>query len=108
MSDPTAIIDTSRDRKPMTTTYENKVAILTELDVSVGYGEFDEQPEITKFVEMYNIAFPLAVSVHYGFAIATDKGVEAIDQAFGVFLDLLGREDTGFAELAEFLEVEED
>lgn len=92
----------------MTTTFENKVAILTELDVSVGYGNFDEQPEVVKFVEMYNIAFPLAVSVHYGYSIATDKGVEAIDQAFRVFLELLGREDTGFSELDEFLEVEED
>jgi hypothetical protein len=92
----------------MTTTFDNKVAILAELDVSVGYGHFDEQPEITKFVEMYNIAFPLAVGIQYGFAIATDKGVEAIDQAFGVFLDLLGVEDKGYSELDEFLEVEED
>ena len=100
MSDPSAIMDTSTDRKPMTE-LKQRIDILAELSYAHTAGNVDEN--LAKFCEIWNIAIPLAFAVGYEYAVLTDKGASAINEVFDKLVSLAGVEDTGFDELADIL-----
>ena len=101
MSDPTAIIDTSEDRIPMTE-LKQRIDILAELSYAHTAGNVDEN--LAKFCNTYNIALPLAFAVGYEYAVLTDKGADTINETFDRLLDLASVEDTGFEELSDILD----
>ncbi len=100
MSDPTAIIDTQQDRKPMTE-LKKRIDILAELSYAHEAENVDET--LAKFCSQWNITLPLAFAVGYEYAVLTDKGAEAINDTFDKLLTLVGIEDEGFDELSDIL-----
>lgn len=91
----------------MTTPLFRRIEILAQLDYLSSQEEgLDET--LKNFCTTYNIAIPIASGVQYGYATLTEKGEEAVNTTFEKFLALVGTEDTGFDELEDFFEGDDD
>ena len=83
---------------PGNTTYESIVSIMAEL-----WLDYREDDAFAELYEYADIAFPLAFSLQYGIIDTTEKAEAMIREAFGLLLDILEAEDSGFHDLDELL-----
>jgi len=85
--------------KQVTTTFDNKCKILTEL-----WTDHYADEELEDFVDFYDIALPLAFAVTKGhIAGLTKSGEELIDEAFSDLLRQYGESDKGFSSIEEII-----
>ena len=83
---------------PGNTTYESIVSILAEL-----WLDYREDDAFTELFEYADLAFPLAFAMQYGIIDTTERAEGIISEAFGLLLDTLEAEDSGFHDLDELL-----
>jgi hypothetical protein len=83
---------------PGNTTYESIVSIMAEL-----WLDYREDEAFTELYEYADLAFPLAFALQYGIIDTTEKAEAMIREAFGLLLDTLEAEDSGFDNLNELL-----
>jgi hypothetical protein len=81
------------------TTYESVVSILAEL-----WLDYREDEAFEELFEYADLAFPLAFALQHGMIDTTERAEGIIREAFGLLLDMLGVEDSGFDELDELLD----
>ena len=87
-------------RTKMLTTFSNKCSILAEL--WLGYRD-DEA--FADFIEYNDIGLPLAYLIANGLVESSETGNEFVEEAWGLFLNALAIEDSGFESLDEMFEV---
>lgn len=85
------------------TTFEKKCSILADLWLL-----HKDDEDLEDFIEYNNLGLPLAYALEYGFVVANEKTVGFIDETFGLLLDGLEIEDTGFDSLNEVLMLPEE
>lgn len=84
------------------TSFETRCAILRE----VGDPDWAEEFDMVEFLEMNDLAFPLAISVTFGMATATPKGVETINETWDSFCEAFSVDPAGdYADLDAILEL---
>mgnify|MGYP006950276501 CR=1 FL=1 len=83
--------------KKMTTSFDNKVIILSQFFTSYG-----QEGDFVDFILERNLGFPMAMAYHFDFIIGfTDEGAELIEQTFDDLLELLELEDEGWEDVYE-------
>jgi hypothetical protein len=70
--------------------------ILSELWV-----DYKKEPELLEFVEFNDVGLPLAFMVSSDIVKLTPKVRPYIDETFDQLLEVMGIEDTGFADFSE-------
>lgn len=83
-------------KKKMTTTIENKTAILADLFLNYRGDE-----EFTDFIEYNDIGLPVAYAIDNGIVKGTSLSEQFINETFELFVAALGIEDSGFETLDE-------
>ena len=83
----------------MTTTLENKIAILGKLWLDY---KFDE--DFQDFIEYNDVGLPLAFIVSENLATLSESGEKYLDETWNLFLESIGIEDVGFDNLYQVLE----
>jgi hypothetical protein len=84
------------------TSFETRCAILRE----VVDPDWAEEYDMVEFVEMNDLAFPLAISVTFGMAAATPKGVETINETWDALCDAFSADPAGeYSHLDQILEL---
>lgn len=78
----------------MTTTIENKIAILAELWVN-----YRQDEEFTDFIEYNDIGLPVAYALANQITIGTELSDAFINETFDLLLAALTVEDSGFESL---------
>jgi hypothetical protein len=81
------------------TDFSNICDILGEL-----YSNYKEDTEFSEFIEYNDLGLPLAYFIKEELAVATDEGIESIQQTWKEFLELIGAEDKGFTDLDSLLD----
>ena len=85
----------------MTTTntdYSKKCQVLAEFWV-----KHRENPELADFFNYHGIGLPLAFIQEYNFCVATDKGIEEINQVFDDLVEIVENGDEHFEIISNFL-----
>jgi hypothetical protein len=83
----------------MSTTFENKTRILSEL-----WTQYRFEPTFTDFVEYNDIGLPLAFLISEDIVKSTSKGEAMVEETFALLLAVMGiEEDTGFENLDDLL-----
>ena len=80
----------------MTTTIENKTAILADLFLNYRGDE-----EFTDFIEYNDIGLPVAYAIDNGIVKGTALSEQFINETFELLIAALGVEDSGFETLDE-------
>lgn len=78
----------------VTTTLENKIAILGKLWLDY---KFDE--DFQDFIEYNDVGLPLAFIVSENLATLSESGEKYLDETWNLFLESIGIEDVGFEDL---------
>ena len=81
------------------TTLLNKASILADLWLNHG-----EDEEFSDFVAYNDLGLPLAYAFHHEYLVSNEKTIGFINETFGLLLDGLELEDTGFESLQEILD----
>lgn len=82
----------------MTTTFPNKLSILSDLWLN-----YRDTEEFTEFIEYHDIGLPLAYLLESEIVKSTDAATKLIDETFSALLSALGQEDLNFTDLDEIL-----
>jgi len=82
----------------MTTTFENKTAILADLWLNFRY-----DTQFVDFVEYNDMGLPLAYAIYEGIVETTDTATPFVNETFDLLLAGLGVDDTGFESLDDIL-----
>jgi hypothetical protein len=85
-----------REKKKMTTTIENKTAILADLFLN-----YRSEDEFTDFVAYNDIGLPVAYAIDNNIVKGTEMSEKFINETFELLIAALGIEDTGFETLDE-------
>lgn len=85
------------------TTFSNKVAILA--DLWLGYKD-DEN--FQDFIQYNDLGLPLAYALDNDIIVPNEKTNVFIEETFGLLLDGLEQEDTGFESLNDLLDLPSD
>jgi hypothetical protein len=80
----------------MTTTIENKTAILADLFLN-----YRSDEEFTDFIEYNDIGLPVAYAIDNGIVKGTALSEQFINETFELLIAALGVEDIGFETLDE-------
>jgi len=80
------------------TDFSNICEILGEL-----YSNYKDDEQFEEFIDYNDLGLPLAYFVKEELAVATDEGIESIQQTWTEFLELIGAEDKGFTDLDSLL-----
>ena len=80
------------------TDFSNICEILGEL-----YSNYRDDEQFEEFIDYNDLGLPLSYFVKEELAVATDEGIESIQQAWTEFLELIGAEDKGFTDLDSLL-----
>ena len=83
----------------MTTTIENKTAILSDLWLN-----YRSDDEFTDFVEYNDIGLPVAYAIDNGIVKGTELSESFIKETFDLLLAALGIEDSGFETIEEMFD----
>ena len=83
----------------MTTTYENKTAILADL-----WTNYRDEEAFAELFEYADLSFPIAFAVFHGIVDTTERAQSLIDEAFGLLLEVVGVDDDGFDSLDDLLD----
>jgi hypothetical protein len=83
-------------KKQMTTTIENKTAILADLFLNYRGDE-----EFTDFIAYNDIGLPVAYAIDNNIVKGTEMSKQFINETFELLLAALGLEDIGFETLDE-------
>jgi hypothetical protein len=83
-------------KKQMTTTIENKTAILADLFLNYRGDE-----EFTDFIEYNDIGLPVAYAIDNGIVKGTALSEQFINETYELLIAALGVEDSGFETLDE-------
>ena len=86
----------------MTTTFENKTAILADLWLN-----YRNDTEFADFIEYNDLGLPLAYAIHEGIVDTTDLATNFVNETFDLFIFGLGILDTGFDNLDEMMSLSE-
>ena len=78
------------------TSFENKCDILADL-----WTEYREDVEFDDFMAYNDLGLPLAYAIAYKIVEPTDTAKRYVNEAFALFLELLGITDNGFDNLQE-------
>ena len=87
----------------METSFENKCEILAELWLS-----YRDDENFTDFVEYNDLGLPLAYCVANGIVEVSGMAENFIEEAWGLLLEGLELEDTGFDNIDELLDLDGD
>ena len=82
----------------MTTTFENKCLILSDLWLNYRY-----DTEFVDFIEYNDMGLPLAYALSEGIVKGTELSDKFIDETFDLLLGGMEIEDTGFESLDDLL-----
>jgi hypothetical protein len=83
-------------KKKMTTTIENKTAILADLFLN-----YRSDEEFTDFIAYNDIGLPVAYAIDNNIVKGTEMSEQFINETFELLLAALGVEDIGFETLDE-------
>ena len=89
---------TSQRKQRMTTTFENKALILSDL-----WMNYRTDEEFMDFVEYNDLGLPLAYLLANDIVKSTELAEKFINETFDLLLAGLGVEDTGFELLDDLL-----
>jgi hypothetical protein len=84
----------------MATSFEDKVAILSDLWLS-----YRNDEEFADLIEYADLGLPLAYAIDNEIVSRTDRASEFIDEAFELLLAGLDVEDDGFEALDDILQI---
>jgi hypothetical protein len=84
----------------METTFDNKVAILSQL-----WLDYRDDEEFTDFIEYNDLGLPLAYAISTNIVKSTPTAEKFINETFDLLLAGLDVEDTGFETLEDVLEL---
>jgi hypothetical protein len=82
----------------MTTTFENKIAILADVWLNYRY-----DTEFVDFIEYNDLGLPLAYAINEGIVDTTDLATNFVNETFDLLLAGLGIDDTGFDNLDDLM-----
>ena len=85
----------------MTTTntdYSKKCQVLAEF-----WSKHKENPELADLVNYHNVGLPLAFMQENNLCVATDKGIEYINETFDDLVDIVENGDKHFELISNFL-----
>lgn len=80
----------------MTTTFDNKVAILADLWMS-----YRNDIQFEDFISYNDLGLPLAYLLDSGIIEITDKAKGFIEETFDILLAGFEKEDTGFSSMSD-------
>lgn len=81
-----------------TTTYSDKVAILSELWIN-----YKQDEEFADFIEYNDLGLPLAYAIDHEIVKSSDIAQKFVEETFDLLLGALEVEDTGFETLDDVL-----
>ena len=81
-----------------TTTYSNKIVILSDLWIN-----YKQDEEFIDFVEYNDLGLPLAYAIDHEIVKTTETAQRFIEETFDLLIAALEVEDTGFETLDELL-----
>lgn len=85
-----------------TTTFDNKIAILSDLFV-----QYSGDEQFEDFFSYNDLGLPLAFAIRAGLAKSTDLTEPLINETFDLLLASISLEDTGFSDIGEILGFDE-
>lgn len=85
----------------MTTTFDNKVEILT-----MTHHFYEDEPDLNleEFLESFRAEFMLATNIWHKQCVPTEKGIATINRTFAALIEEFGMgEDLGWTSFQEFI-----
>ena len=79
------------------TSFENKVAILSDLWI-----EQRTDPGLEDFIQYNDLGLPLAYAIHNKLVVPNGKATDVVAETFGMLLDLFDCSDEGWDSLDAF------
>ena len=87
----------------MSTSLENRVAILAELITELQGSDEPKYAEFADFVKWHNISFPVANLISMGIFQMNPEAEKLVNSGFDRFLEHLGKEDLDYESLQDLV-----